>query len=146
MPGSSTVAPRARSSARLACVAGCSYIAAFIAGARISGRRQASAAEVSRLSARPWASLASVLALAGATANTSARSTSSRWPIGACAGAGSPGKAPRSGSSSHSVVSTGAPVMPANDAGPTKRVDAGVWTTRTAWPALMASRVSSSAL
>jgi hypothetical protein len=58
----------------------------------------------------------------------------------------SPGKAPRSGSSSNSLVSTGAPVMPANDAAPTKRWAAGVCTTRTAWPALMASRVSSSAL
>ncbi len=127
-------------------MAGCSYIAAFIAGASTSGRRHASAAEVSRLSARPCASLASVLALAGATANTSACSTSARCPIGACAGAGSPGKAPRIGSSSHSLLSTGAPVIPANDAAPTKRADAGVWTTRTAWPALMASRVSSSAL
>ena len=38
VPGSSTVAPRARSVARLACVAGCSYIASFIAGATSSGR------------------------------------------------------------------------------------------------------------
>src|SRR5215217_7570379 len=146
VPGSSTIAPRSRSRARLAWVAGCSYIAAFIAGATIRGRRDASAAAVSRLSAWPPASLAIVFALAGAIAYTSARSTSSRWPIGACAGTGSPGKAPRSGSSSHSVVSTGAPVMPANDAAPTKRAAFGVWTTRTAWPALIASRVSSSAL
>ena len=33
MPGSSTIAPRSRSVARFACVAGCSYIASFIAGA-----------------------------------------------------------------------------------------------------------------
>ena len=59
---------------------------------------------------------------------------------------GSPGNAPRSGSGSHSVTSTGAPVMPANDAAPTKRGAASVWMTRTAWPAFMASRVSSSAL
>jgi hypothetical protein len=29
------------------------------------------------------------------------------------------------------VISTGAPVMPANDAVPTNRVDASVWITRT---------------
>ena len=62
VPGSSTVTPRARSVARFACVAGCSYIALFMAGATISGRRHASAAAVSRLSACPCASLASVCA------------------------------------------------------------------------------------
>ena len=113
-------------------MAACSYIAAFMAGATISGRRQASAAAVSRLSAWPWASLAIVLAEAGAIRNASARSTSSRWLSGAWAGASSPGKAPRSGSGSHSVTSTGAPVMPAKDAVPAKRVDASVWITRTA--------------
>ena len=146
VPGSSTRAPRSRSCARFACVAGCSYIAEFIAGASTSGLRQASAALVSRLSARPCASLASVFADAGAIRNTSARSTSSRCDIGACSGAGSPGKAPRIGSGSHSVMRTGAPVMPAKDAVPTKRVDASVWITRTAWPAFMASRTNSSAL
>ena len=50
--------------------------------------------------------------------------------------AGRPGTTPRSGSGSHSVTSTGAPVMPANVAGPTKRVAASVWTTRTLWPGL----------
>jgi hypothetical protein len=38
----------------------------FIAGARISGQRAASAVAVRRLSARPWASLAIVFAEAGA--------------------------------------------------------------------------------
>ena len=46
-------------------MAGCSYIAPFMAGATISGRRQASAAAVSRLSAWPPASLAIVFADAG---------------------------------------------------------------------------------
>ncbi len=41
---------------------------------------------------------------------------------------------------------TGAPVMPAKVAVPTKRVDASVWMTRTLWPALMARRASSIAL
>ena len=141
-----TVAPRARRVSRLACVAGCSYIASFIAGATSSGLRHASAAAVSRLSAAPAASLAIVFALAGAIRKTSARATSSRWPIGACVGASSPGKAPRIGSLSHSVISTGAPVMPAKEAVPTKRVEASVWITRSEWPALMASRASSSAL
>jgi hypothetical protein len=36
--------------------------------------------------------------------------------------------------------------MPAKEAVPTKRVDASVQITRTAWPALVASRVNSSAL
>ena len=56
------------------------------------------------------------------------------------------GQAPRSWSDSHSVVRTGAPVMPANEAVPTKRVDASVWITRTAWPAFIARRASSIAL
>ena len=79
---------------------------------------------------------ADVFAVAPLSANTLAK----------LAGAASPGNAPRSGSSSHSLVRTGAPVIPANDAAPTKRWAAGVWMTRTAWPALIASRVSSSAL
>jgi hypothetical protein len=37
-------------------------------------------------------------------------------------------------------------VIAANEAVPTKRVAASVWMTRTLWPALVASRVSSSAL
>src|SRR5215204_4848411 len=77
---------------------------------------------------------------------TSAVSASCRCESGAWAGGGSPGNAPRSGSSSHSVMRTGAPVMPANEAVPTNRVDASVWITRTAWPALIARRASSSAL
>ena len=44
------------------------------------------------------------------------------------------------------AVSTGAPVIPANEAGPTNRSLVGVWMTRTAWPALIASRAVSSAL
>ena len=51
------VAPRARRRARFSWVAGCSYIAPFMAGATISGRRQASAAAVSRLSAWPGGEL-----------------------------------------------------------------------------------------
>ena len=39
------------------------------------------------------------------------------------------------GSGSNSLVSTGAPVIPSNEARPTNRSLAGVWITRTAWPA-----------
>ena len=141
-----TVTPRARSAARFACVAACSYIASFIAGATSSGQRAASAALVSRLSASPCASFASVFAEAGAIRKTSALATSCRWLIGSCAGGGSPGKAPRIGSRANSLVSTGAPVIPSNEATPTKRSLVGVWMTRTLWPARVARRTSSSAL
>ena len=50
-------------------------------------------------------------------------------------GRGSPGNAPRAGSASNSSTSTGAPVTASNVAFPTNRRLAGVWTTRTAWPA-----------
>ena len=72
-------------------MAGCSHMWLFIAGATITGQVAASAALVSRLSAWPPASLASVFADAGAMTKTSAFSTSARWLIGSCAGAGSPG-------------------------------------------------------
>ena len=127
-------------------MAGCSYIRLFIAGASTSGAVFASAALVSRLSASPAASFASVLADAGAITNTSARPTSSRWEIGLWSDAGSPGKAPRAGSGSNSSTSTGAPVTPSNVARPTNSRLAGVWMTRTEWPAAVASRTSSTAL
>ena len=146
MPGSTMRAPRERSSSRFACVAGFSYMWLFIAGATTSGAVLASAAEVSRLSARPWASFASVFADAGATTNTSQRATSSRCEIGSWSGAGSPGKAPRAGSGSNSSTRTGAPVTPSKVARPTNWRLAGVCTTRTAWPAAVASRTSSTAL
>ena len=57
LPGSSTATPRARSVATFACVAGCSHMRSFIAGATSSGQVAASAALVSRLSARPCGEL-----------------------------------------------------------------------------------------
>jgi hypothetical protein len=146
LSGSSTVAPRERSSATLACVAGCSHMWLFIAGATSSGHVAASAALVRRLSARPAASLAIVFADAGATTRMSALRTSSRWFSGSCSGGAWPGKAPRAGSRSNSSMRTGAPVSAANDAGPTKRWLAGVWIARTVCPAAVARRTSSSAL
>jgi hypothetical protein len=118
----------------------------FIAGAITSGAAFASAALVSRLSARPAASFASVFADAGATTNTSARATSSRWEIGLWSGAGSPGNAPLAGSVSNSSTRTGAPVTASKVARPTKLRLAGVCTTRTECPAPVASRTSSTAL
>ena len=102
----------------MACVAACSYMWLFIAGATRTGQVAASAAEVSRLSARPWASLAIVFALAGAIRKASALRTSSRWLSGSWSGAGWSGNAPRAGSRSNSSVRTGAPVRAANDAAP----------------------------
>src|SRR3954449_5397110 len=66
--------------------------------------------------------------------------------MGSWSGAGSPGKAPRAGSRSHSSTSTGAPVTPSKVALPTKWRLEGVWITRTAWPAPVARRTSSTAL
>ena len=59
---------------------------------------------------------------------------------------GRPGKAPRAGSASNSSTRTGAPVTPSNVARPTNSRLAGVWITRTEWPAAVASRTSSTAL
>src|SRR3954451_1346052 len=66
--------------------------------------------------------------------------------MGSWSGAGSPGKAPRAGSSPHSSTSTGAPVTPSKVALPTKCRLAGVWITRTACPSTVARRTSSTAL
>ncbi len=148
-PGSTMTAPRSRSVARFARVAGCSYIRLFIAGAITSGQPAASAQLVSRLSAWPPASLAIVFAEAGAIRNTSALATSSRWLIGSCCAlspSGWPGKAPRIGSRANSLLSAGPPLSASNEAGPTKRRLVGVCTTRTAWPAPVASRINSRAL
>ncbi len=82
---------------------------------------------------------------AGAIRYRSALATSARWLIGSCSGAGSPGKAPRAGSGSNSLPRTGAPVIAANEAAPTNRSLVGVCTTRTLWPAFVASRIVSSA-
>jgi hypothetical protein len=117
-----------------------------MAGATTSGAVDASAALVSRLSASPAASLAIVLAEAGARQSTSQRRTSSRCEIGSWSGAGSPGKAPRAGSRSNSSTSTGAPLTASKVARPTNFRLVGVCTTRTECPAPVASRTSSTAL
>ena len=71
-------APRARSSATAACVAGCSHMRTFIAGATTSRPASASADSVSTLSASPCASFASVFAEHGATTITRAARAASR--------------------------------------------------------------------
>jgi hypothetical protein len=53
---------------------------------------------------------------------------------------------PPDGSGSNSSTRTGAPVMPSKVAAPTNLRLAGVWTTRTECPALMARRANSTAL
>ena len=65
-PGSTICTPRSRSVARFACVAACSYMWLFIAGATSTGQVAASAQLVRMLSASPAASLAIVFAEAGA--------------------------------------------------------------------------------
>jgi hypothetical protein len=80
-PISST--PRERSTSTFACVAGWFHIRVFIAGARRTGPSWASAASVTRVSAIPTASFASVLAVSGATTSKSALS---RWGYGSALG------------------------------------------------------------
>ena len=74
--GPITCAPRSRSSARFACVAGWLHMFTFIAGATSSGARVASSRVEARSSARPQAIFASRSALAGATSTSSAQSAS----------------------------------------------------------------------
>src|SRR5439155_1683515 len=71
--GPITSTPRSRSVVRLAWVAACSYMWLFIAGATSTGQPAASAHAPSMSSAIPAASLAIVLAEAGAIRYTSAR-------------------------------------------------------------------------
>ena len=73
-PISST--PRARRRSAFSCVAGCSHMRTFIAGAASTGPRKASTACVRTLSASPFASFASVFAVSGASTS---RSASTRW-------------------------------------------------------------------
>ena len=116
-------------------------------GATTSGRRQASAAVVSRLSASPAASLAIVFARSRAQSGRRRRARRARGATsGSCSGCGSPGKAPRVGSRSHSLRQHRRP----GDAGEGGRADEarrGLGLDhRTACPAFIARRVNSSAL
>ena len=77
-----TSQPYRRRMSRLSWVTGFSSILVFMAGAMSLGHLQASTVVVSMSSARPWASLAHTLAVAGATSTRSvrrARETCSTW-------------------------------------------------------------------
>ena len=131
---------------RFACVAACSYMRLFIAGAITSGHRRPARNCTAGCPPGRWRAWRSCSPRPARSRRTSARATSSRWLSGSCSGSGCPGKAPRAGSRSNSLTSTGAPVSASKDAAPTNRRLAGVCTTRTACPAPVARRTSSSAL
>ena len=80
--GSIVSTPRSLSVARFACVAASAYMRSFMAGATRRGAAQARKEVVSIESAIPPASLAIVLAEAGATSMRSQLAASSRCPIG----------------------------------------------------------------
>ena len=65
----------------LACVAACSHMRTFIAGAASTGLSVASSSVVARSSPIPAAIFARMLAVAGATTTRSALRESSIWPI-----------------------------------------------------------------
>ena len=130
--GSMTTAPRERSVATLAWVAGCSHISVCIAGANTTGQRAVSSVLVSRSSASPWAAFAIRSAVAGATTTSSAS-----WPIRTCG---------TSWTSAHTSVLTGLPDSAAHVGAPTNSSAAAVGTTVTSWPDSVNSRSSSQAL
>src|SRR5690606_29344839 len=132
--GPTTSAPRSRSRAMLACVAGCSHMRWFIAGASASGAVVARHRVVTRLSANPLASLARVLAVAGATSTRVAQRASSIWPIAASA------------AGSHSEPRTDSPDRAWKVVAPTKCVAPSVIATRTCAPASRRRRTRSADL
>ena len=73
--------PRSASVRTFACVATCSHMLTFIAGATTSGARVASSTVVRRSSAIPCAIFAITFAVAGAITTASAVSASRMWPI-----------------------------------------------------------------
>ncbi len=79
--GPTKCTPSALSWARLRCVAGCSHMRQFMAGATRMGLSAASSTAVARSSARPWAMRARIWAVAGATMMRSASRDRRMWPI-----------------------------------------------------------------
>jgi len=108
-------------------------MASFMAGASTSGPRAASTVALTMSSARPSASLAMVLAVAGASSSSCAQSPS--WTCGS----GSELGAQRS-------TSTGLPVTPRKVAAPMKRLAAADMATRTAQPAWVMAEARSASL
>ena len=120
--------------AHVSWVAGCFHMFTFMAGASSTGARVASATVVTRSSASPCASGASVWAVAGATTKASAQSARAMWSI-------SP-----SSEGSKTCVRTGAPVRLWSTSGVTKWSASGVAMQRTACPARRRARTSSGTL
>ncbi len=130
--GSTTTAPRRRRVATFSWVAGCSHISVCIAGAKTTGQRAVRRVLVRRSSASPWAALASMSAVAGATTTRSAS-----WPIRTCG---------TSWTSCQTSSETGWPESADQVAAPTKCSEAAVGTTRTSCPDSVSRRSSSHAL
>src|SRR4029453_4070341 len=126
--GGTTRTPRASRVARLARVAGCSHISVCMAGATTTGPPKARAMLVSRSSARPAASRARVLAVAGATTRT--------WPQRARATCSTPA------GSSHTEAGTRRPVRAAKVARLTIRSPDSVSRGWTPAPARITSRAT----
>ena len=124
--GPMKVHPRCVSVFTFSTVAGCAYIASFIAGAARTGPVRASRMAVSRSSAIPMAARASTFAVAGATMT---RSGSLASPM--CASA-----RPRS----QREVSTGRPVSASKVRGRTNSAADAVSTTSTVAPASLRRR------
>ena len=118
--GSITCTPRRRNVATLACVALASHMFECMAGATTTGAALARTVSDTMSSAKPAASLASVLAVAGTTMIRSATRASST-----CSARPSPAMS----------TATGREVMPSHVERPTKSRDARVAATRTSWPA-----------
>jgi hypothetical protein len=81
LSGSTMIAPRSRSVATFACVAGLAHMWVSIAGAMTSGACEARTVVPMRSSAKPLASRAIVCAVAGATTMTSACCPIATWPV-----------------------------------------------------------------
>ena len=133
-PGPTTVAPSAASCAMLRCVAGCSHIWRFIAGATSSGHSRARHSVVSRSSAMPWTSFAMRSAVAGAIR------------IGAAPRVRSICAMLLSTRGSQRSDHTGLPDNAWKVTGVTKRAPPAVSATCTSAPAFPSSRTSSAAL
>jgi len=120
--GAAIAKPRFRSSSRFSTTAGFAHIASFMAGATTTGQRAARTVAVTRSSEWPPASLATRLAVAGATSAPWAQSPS------ATCGSATPELAKRS-------PWTGLPVSPMKVAAPMNRPAEAVIATFTSQPA-----------
>ena len=125
--------PRVRRAVTFSCTAGFDHIASFIAGATTTGQRAASRVAVTMSSDWPREARAITFAVAGASRITCAQS-----PRNTCGSGESP--------CAHRPVTTGWPVTPSNDGGPTNRVAEAVIATRTSQPAWVRAEARSTSL